>query len=513
MNNNLVIYMPKLHQKKYHYIFFILFFLFVSVLLHNKSYKEYPSKIHTWAQSDHYVLALGFLDNTFDFFHPKTYSKNHQFPPKEKKNDNNAITAADFPLPHYSAAILMKIFDSRSPWIFRLVTLLGSFLALFFLFKTVLEQKGFWLALLLTSFILFIPVYSYYQNGFLPSMMAFNSLLLGISFVLKYEFSSKNKYWYLAVLFLTLAALLRFTQVIFLLSLIGVIFLRILQQKKFDIRIITSLFGLILVVSYFLYNRYLASNYGSVFLNKPILPDSFKDWFFHAMQQSKMYVREVFTLLHVAILVLAMLVLRKSENSFKLKISFLSQWLILSILGVILFNLLMSWSMSVHDYYALDTWIPVMTLTLAVLILKMDLKAYKRCVPFMSVVLIIGMLNYAVEKQYWKYKFVETPAEMLIDDFYKSADFLDEHLKESKEVLIICGNGWNTPMVRWNREVFRIAWKYEEQIPLLKNETYEYIITYNLTFEEIVLRNEPDYLKHFQLVADNSKVSIWKPRN
>lgn len=503
--------MPRLHQKKYLYTLFILFFLLVSVLLHHKSYSKYPSKIHTWAQSDHYVLALGFLDNNFDLFHPKTYSKNHQFPPNEENGDHNAITAVDFPLLHYSVAILMKFFDSKSPWIFRLVNLLVSFLALFFLFKSVLEQKGFWLALLLISFILFIPTYTYYQNGFVPSITAFNSLLIGIAFMLKHEYSSKNKYWYLAILFLTLAALLRFTQVIFLLAITGIIFLRILQNKKFDSRILISLFGLILVAGYFLYNRYLSNNYGSIFLNKPIVPRNFSDWFFHVIKQLKMYSREVFTLLHVTLLLIGFVLLRRSKKPRKLKIPMITQWLVLSVLGVFLFNLLMSWSMSVHDYYALDTWIPIMTLTFIVLCWQIDFKTHRKYVPLLSIVLILGMLNYAVEKQYWKYKFIETPTETVLDDFYKSAGFLDKNLKESNKVLVICDYGWNTPMVRWNREVYRIAWKFDEQVPLISSQDYEYVITQNISFKKLVLTNYPRFLKDFQLVADDPRVSIWKP--
>lgn len=504
--------MSTVTQKKYHYIVFVLLFFLSILLLHNKSYKTYPSKTHAWAQSDHYVLSLGFLENGFDFFHPQTYSLTHQFPPKGKTDDNSAITAVDFPILQYCAAILMKISNTKSPWVYRLINLLFSFLALFVLFKTFLELKGFWQSLLLCGFVLFIPVYSYYQNGFLPSMTAFNSLIIGISFMVKHQYSKINRFWYFGILFITLAALMRFTQITFLIALAGVMFLEMIRNKKFNYKFLSVLLGFFIVTGYFLYNRHLANIYGSIFLNKPLITTNINDWFYLLFNQIKTYVREVSTLLHIVVLVVLTYLLIKQNRIKILKRSFFIRWFLISLLGVLIFNILMIWSMKAHNYYGLDTWIPIMLIGFIALLLNVDTKPYQKYIPIFSIVVLVGMLNYAFEKQYWKYKFLETPAEILINDFSESADLLNKHLGNSSKILVISGNGWNTPMVKWNREVYRLAWNYEKELPLIYDKKYDFIVTQNRTYESIITENDTGFPNKVDLVATNSKVSIWKPK-
>ncbi len=112
---------------------FILFFFLTTTLLHLKSYNKLPTGVSASQQSDHYALALGFLDDGFDFFHPSSFALSNEFPPIVELKSAQGITAVDFPILHYTVAILMKLFNTRSPVIFRVVSLLWSFIALWFL--------------------------------------------------------------------------------------------------------------------------------------------------------------------------------------------------------------------------------------------------------------------------------------------------------------------------------------------------------------------------------------------
>ena len=85
---------------------------------------EYPTHIHAWAEQDHYALALGFINNGFDLFHPETMIYNKQFPGWWQEPSATTITSADFPIHEYIVALLMKLFGTTSPWVFRLWTLL-----------------------------------------------------------------------------------------------------------------------------------------------------------------------------------------------------------------------------------------------------------------------------------------------------------------------------------------------------------------------------------------------------
>src|ERR1039457_5368121 len=114
----------------------IIILMLTGLVFQWKYLNEFPSHIHAWAQSDRYALALGFNRNEFDFFRPQTYVLNHQFPGGLQFANKSTITAVDFPIHDYMAALLMNLFGATSPWCFRLYILAYSLIGLFFLYKT-----------------------------------------------------------------------------------------------------------------------------------------------------------------------------------------------------------------------------------------------------------------------------------------------------------------------------------------------------------------------------------------
>ena len=152
------------------------------LFFHWKNLNSFPSKIHAWSQSDRYALALGFLNNNFDLFHPQTYNltESPYLNPTPRKT---SITAVDFPINDYSAALIMKAFNTTDPWCFRIYTFIYSVLGLFFLFLlSNLFLRNRWLSLVIVLFCLTSPVYLYYQIGFLPSIPAISNLFIGLYF-------------------------------------------------------------------------------------------------------------------------------------------------------------------------------------------------------------------------------------------------------------------------------------------------------------------------------------------
>ncbi|MFH1321045.1 MAG: hypothetical protein ABII90_10385 [Bacteroidota bacterium] len=86
----------------------------LSISFYKDTINLFPSYIHAWTQSDRYALALGFIDNGFDFFHPCSYNL----------KTVNGITSVDFPIHEYIIAVIMKITGSTAPLIFRIYILL-----------------------------------------------------------------------------------------------------------------------------------------------------------------------------------------------------------------------------------------------------------------------------------------------------------------------------------------------------------------------------------------------------
>ena len=77
----------------------VLLLLGLSVLLYESTINLFPSFIHAWTQSDRYAIALRFLDNGFDFFHPATFNL----------QTLEGITRVDFPINEFIVAISMKL--------------------------------------------------------------------------------------------------------------------------------------------------------------------------------------------------------------------------------------------------------------------------------------------------------------------------------------------------------------------------------------------------------------------
>ena len=184
-----------LTNKKYHgQIFALLLILAAGLFLQSGYMNEYPTHVHAWAEQDHYALALGFINNGFDFFHPETMIYNKQFPGWWKEAYDNTITSVDFPIHEFNAALLMKLLGTTSPWVFRLWTLLWGFLGLFFLFKVAYHLTQEWMkSALVVAIALGSPVYAYFLNGFLPGIPALSMGIIGLWFYLKYYDSARRK--------------------------------------------------------------------------------------------------------------------------------------------------------------------------------------------------------------------------------------------------------------------------------------------------------------------------------
>src|SRR5437868_5106376 len=104
-------------------IFFLSVILIsLSVFFFRNSISLFPSFIHAWTQSDRYALALGFLNNRFDFFHPQTFNL----------ISIDGITRVDFPIHEYIVALVMKVSGIHEPVVFRIYTLLYALTGLIF---------------------------------------------------------------------------------------------------------------------------------------------------------------------------------------------------------------------------------------------------------------------------------------------------------------------------------------------------------------------------------------------
>ncbi len=493
-------------------VIFISLFIISAIFLHRKSYDKLPMGVHALQQSDHYAIALGFLDNGFNFFKPTSYTLNLEFPAEQNLVNPQGITAVDFPVLHYSVALIMKASNSRSPVIFRLVTWLLSFISLLFFFRTIVEFKGFWIAIFLCGFIMYQPIYSFHQNGFHVSGSAFNLFLIGFSFLIKYFHNNNYTRLLWGMTFLTLAALMRFTQIIPILAFLCMLIYYTIKDKKFDLKIIVVILSLGIVMAYFGYNRYLSRNYGSIFLNHPVIAESFSEFFGHFIKTIKVYFRSFLPILHLFSIGVIVYLKRFYKRQMNDSWNMLRVWIYFSFIGNLLFSIIMSFSISFHDYYVLDTWLPLVVMFVVYMIFFIDLKKISTEVSSIFIAMfLLGSLGLAFETQSQKYSQNNiSGASLIIKDFKESANFINKHLVDCDRPLLICYYGWNTPMIGWQQKTFRVANDFEEQIPFALEKNFDVIITHDSSFKITVLENYSEFHSKVNFVEGNGKVSIWK---
>jgi hypothetical protein len=260
----------------------IIAFAALTAFFHNNWYlegrmTEYPAQIHAWSQTDRYAIALGFVEHGFNIFTPHTYVLNPEFPPDRPLPSPEGITQVDFPVHEWLIAWIMHLSNNTNPEIFRFYMLVLSTIGLWFLLMAARLLSGsLTVGLLAVVLAQTIPVWSYYAIGFIPSISALSTAFVGLWFLARYCRRAERGHEFLwAVVFFTLSALVRFPFVILLLALVPFLIWESVRLRKFIVEWKWWAVGLMAVAGYFIYNSWLASYYGSVFLREPVpMPDT-----------------------------------------------------------------------------------------------------------------------------------------------------------------------------------------------------------------------------------------------
>lgn len=499
---------------------FILCFIIILGFIYNHKYiNEFPSHIHAWAQSDRYALALGFIDNGLNFFKPQTMVYNHQFPDKWKAPSPETITAVDFPIHDYIPALLMKISGNTSPWVFRLYVLLYSFLGLLFLFKLSFIITGNYIkSVFVVLFTATSPVYVYYQAGFLPTIPSLSNAIIGIYFYYIYLSKNQNKYFWLSILLLTLAALSRTTFAIAIVAVLAIEFIRLLKHEtKLLPKIAPVGISIFAILLYLLYNVFLRQKYGSLFLNHILPPKNlnhaydiikivYQKWFFQYFTKP-----HYITIIAIFLLSVYFIVIKKTCIT-KIKIYF-SLLTIIYLFGCIIFAFLMIRQFPAHDYYFLDSFfLPVVMLLLLLFsLIPNSLSQYVK-LPLIGAVCVVSciLISKPIKTQqnrrvtgYWD----KTGA--TINNFKNSSGFFDSlGISKEAKILVIDAVAPNIPFIQMQRKGFAVMTTSAENIEEALKWDFNYIVFQNEYFITDIYTPYPGILTKLNKVADNGKISV-----
>lgn len=484
---------------------------------------EFPNYIHNWAQSDRYALAIGFVNNGGDFFHPQTYLLNNQFPGDFSIARDTTITSVDFPVYDYTVSLIMRLFHTTDPWCFRVFTLVYSVIGLLYLYKlTGLFTQHFLSRFAIVLFAVTSPVFLYYQVGFLPTVPSLANAVIGLYFFFAYQQSSKLKQYYLAVLFLTIAALARLPFAILLVTICCYEAVLVLKRKQFATkRYLALVLSVVAIVLYFQYNNYLRNHYGSLFLNYIIPASGFGEFmeFLNATYERLAF--QYFSGWHYSLLLVLVIIFLVQIFVVKKRITEHQLQLILftgiAAFGCVLYYLLMTFQYLDHDYYFLDTFYLPTILLLIFLVSATNSVVYKIQIArgVIGVVLFIPMFFAAKEnREYRRTIYGEDLQYTTAHNFSGAAEFLDAlQIPDTAKILVMGADGPNNPFILMKRRGYTVIYPDSAKIAKALQWPFDYVVLENARLVSSVYSVYPEIKNKLYRLASNGKISIYAKRN
>lgn len=486
----------------------------LSVFFFHKTINEFPSHIHAWSQADRYALALGFVNNGLDFFHPQTYNLNVQFPAKQPLS-MQGITAVDFPIHEYIIAIIMKATHCTEPFVFRLYTLLYSCIGLFFLFKIceLFNDRNFWINLLVVAFVFTAPVYTYYLQGFIPSTTSFANLVIGFYYYFLFQKKQHLNHLYWSIFFITLAALCRTPFAIFLIAIAGQQLLNF--KSNFLLKRLSALaLSFALIGIYFLYNNSLRTNYGSIFLSSLMTPT---DWlqFKEVIKVIKeRWLFQYFTashyLLFLGLAVAGIFSIYKSKFHLNALQKNALQLFLISAVGVACYFLLMALQFKEHDYYFIDTFYVLFVLMLLLFVSMLPkINNYLQAIAVVFLMGVMVMQDTKVQAHRndtgsWD-RYQAT-----INNFTNADAFLTENkVPRTSLILVIDAYSPNIPFILMNRKGFSVITTSKQEILKALKYDFDFVVLQNEFILSDVLNNYPELKDYLSPINTNGKITLY----
>lgn len=441
---------------------------FISFWVQGPYLNEFPAYIHAWAQSDWYAIAIGFVNNGMDLFHPESLVLNKQFPGGWGTESATAITPAGFPILAYLAAGTMKLAGTTAPWTFRIWTFLFSGIGIFFLYRlSFLLTKDTLKSLLVAIIALTAPTYSYYSSGFLPTLPALTLSIAALAAYCRYSTEGWTHGFHLALAAATLATLIRTPFAVVLVAMLCFEVLAIMRKERaWKDKLATALCCAAILAASFWWNRHLRAEHGSLFLNSLMPPRDWidarevfknihKKWRFQYFQQFQHW-----AILAIAAAAAACAVWRRtkgltSHNSGRGP----SIWWLWGILffGELIYAAVMFRQYYEHDYYFLDSlFLPLLLLTILLLRSLPCIRSWKIGLPALAALIVIGNVMMVQDRHEQKFRRDPFDGALLSTSRYQGASALLDKAgaQADDKILVLFAYPQQSALIQCHRQGF-----------------------------------------------------------
>ncbi|OGS88663.1 MAG: hypothetical protein A3E30_07850 [Fluviicola sp. RIFCSPHIGHO2_12_FULL_43_24] len=477
-----------------------------------------PSGIHTWTQSDHYALARGFVENDLNFFRPQTLTYPYHYPATFNPDNPSLVTAVDFPIHNYIPAVIMKITGSQSALIYHLYMLFISMIGLIFLFRlSLLINKSVTLSLLIVAFVACSPVFTFYQIRFIPSVPSLCTTIIGLYYGMLYRQTKQIRHFALGLIFLGLSAMTRLTLVIPFAAWLGQAFFDLFKETTDRKKRIfwMCLTGCIFLGSYG-YNYYLRTEFGSLFLSKPMPATYVSQLLEITTYVIKTWKTDYLTKAHYLLIALGIIywIYNRIRNG-KQRFFGTPNWFVFFLFsGSIAFYLLMCRQFPAHDYYFIDTFLVPIIVFLIFLsrAIAPQTQLAKRIAFGFTFISISGMLLLNLKKQEFRHESERWGENNRINkNFEHSEELLNKlHIGKKEELVILDRMAWNVPFYFMHRTGYVVMTVNKKKLEESLDLPVKYYVFQNETFLLNAYKMNPKIIERLKILGTDGKITICK---
>jgi hypothetical protein len=374
----------RMRKKILQNLLFTMILIVVSFLFNQPKYLDYPPRgSHQWRQSDAYSMTLNYYNGGMKFFEPAI----HLYQSDEGK------AVGEFPIIYYFDALLWKI-TGPSHVVVRFVNLFIAFCGLFALFRLLSEVlKDPFYAIIIPVFIASSPLFGFYSSSYLINIDALSFLFISWWFFYRFYQEKKMLWLGLALLFVTLAGLLRSTMLLGYFPIMAFYFYqwwsnnRIKSGRGIAIAVLFMapiIFNLLWINFASNYNKTHHSDYFLTTI-RPFWEASnpAKTWSKYYFESLSELFSSFFKILFPLLLLVIIFNLKKYRNVWVF-------FTLIIALELMVYTALWFQNLDVHDYYLIEYLIIIPPILIATLIyMKAHLEPILKSVKFRAIVLIV----------------------------------------------------------------------------------------------------------------------------
>ena len=323
-----------------------------------------PAPYHLWRQTDCLSITANYQSGR-NFLEPEIHAR-------IADDGFSGNSAGEFPLIYWAMGQVWKI-TGQSEFAYRLFGVLLHFLATLAFFHALrrLLQSDFWA--LTTALLLFTsPVIVYYSVGFLTDVPAFDLVIIGWYFVVRFAQEQRRRWWAWAMACFALAALLKVSAGISLVAILALLVLATVAPKAFGkhrtllppagFAWAAVAMALLAILAWYVYAEGYNTQHNGRYTFNSIWPiwemspdEVHRAWTFG----KQILVFQIFDTTVWVVLGVALLALLANVRRLPWPVALLNALLLV---GVVAYTLLWFHAMDSHDYYFINPMIMLMVL-------------------------------------------------------------------------------------------------------------------------------------------------------